>query len=140
MRNIRLDEAQAGIKISGRNINNLRYAVDIKYGRKVKVKVSQSCLTPCYPLDYTSMEFSRPEYWSGYPFPSPGDLPNSGIKPRSPALQANSLPAEPPEKFKNTVVGSLSLIQGIFLTQDSNQNFLHCRWTVYQLRDQGKRN
>ena len=41
------------------------------------------------------MEFSKPEYWNGYPFPSPGDLPNSGIKPRSPTLQADSLPAEP---------------------------------------------
>ena len=41
------------------------------------------------------MEFSRPEYWSGKPFPSPGDLPNPGIEPRSPALQADSLPAEP---------------------------------------------
>ena len=40
------------------------------------------------------MEFSRPEYWSGQPFPSPGDLPNPGIKPRSPALQADSLPTE----------------------------------------------
>ena len=40
------------------------------------------------------MEFSRPEYWSGQPFPSPGDLPNPGTKPRSPALQADSLPAE----------------------------------------------
>jgi len=40
------------------------------------------------------MEFSRPEYWSGQPFPSPEDLPNPGIEPRSPALQANSLPAE----------------------------------------------
>jgi len=40
------------------------------------------------------MEFSRPEYWSGEPFPSPGDLPNPGIKPRPPALQADSLPAE----------------------------------------------
>ena len=44
------------------------------------------------------MEFSRPEYWSGYPFPSPGDVPNPGIEPRSPALQADSLPAEPPGK------------------------------------------
>ena len=42
-----------------------------------------------------SMEFSRPEYWSGQPFPSPGELPNPGIKPRSPALQADSLPAGP---------------------------------------------
>ena len=43
------------------------------------------------------MEFSKPESWSGQPFPSPGDLPNAGIKPRSPALQADSLPAEPRE-------------------------------------------
>ena len=41
------------------------------------------------------MELSRPEYWSGLPFPSPGNLPNPGIKPRTPALQADSLPAEP---------------------------------------------
>ena len=41
------------------------------------------------------MEFSRPEYWSGWSFPSPGDLPNPGIEPRSPPLQADSLPAEP---------------------------------------------
>ena len=38
------------------------------------------------------MEFSRQEYWSGLPFPSPGDLPDTGIKPRSPALQAEALP------------------------------------------------
>ena len=42
-----------------------------------------------------SMEFSRPEYWSGQPFPSPGDLPKPGIKPRSPTLQADTLPSEP---------------------------------------------
>ena len=45
-----------------------------------------------------SMEFSRQEYWSGLPFPSPGDLPNLGIKPWSPALQVDSLPSEPPRK------------------------------------------
>ena len=45
-----------------------------------------------------SMEFSRQVYWSGLPFPSPGDLPNPGIKPRSPALQADALPYEPPGK------------------------------------------
>jgi len=44
------------------------------------------------------MEFSRQEYWSRLPFPTPGDLPNSGIKPRSPALQADSLLSEPPGK------------------------------------------
>ena len=45
-----------------------------------------------------SLEFPRPEYWSGQLFPSPGDLPNPGIKPRSPTLQADSLPAEPQGK------------------------------------------
>ena len=45
-----------------------------------------------------SMGFSRQEYWSGLPFPSPADLPNPAIKHRSPPLQADSLPSEPPEK------------------------------------------
>ena len=45
-----------------------------------------------------SMGFSRQEYWSGVPFPSPGDLPNPGIEPRSPALQADALTSEPPGK------------------------------------------
>ena len=47
------------------------------------------------PRAILSMDFSRPEYWSGQPFPSPGDLPNPGIKPGSPALQADFLPNEP---------------------------------------------
>ena len=44
---------------------------------------------------HLSMEFSRQEYWSGLPFPSPGDLPDPGIEPRSPALQADPLTSEP---------------------------------------------
>ena len=52
------------------------------------------------PWTIQSMEFSRPEYWSGLPFPSPGDLPNLGIEPRSPTLQVDSLPIEPPGKPK----------------------------------------
>ena len=48
--------------------------------------------------DPLSMELSRKEYWRGLPFPSPGDLLNPGIEPRSPALQADSLPFEPPGK------------------------------------------
>ena len=47
------------------------------------------------------MGFSRQEYWSGLPFPSPGDLPDPGIEPRSPALQADTLTYEPPGKPKN---------------------------------------
>ena len=79
------------------------------------------------------MEFSREEYWSGYPFPSPEDLPNSGIEPRSLALQVDSLPVEPLGKPKNTGVGSLSLLQGIF----PNWGLLHCRWILYQLSHKG---
>ena len=46
-----------------------------------------------------SMEFSRQDYWRGLPFPSLGDLPDPGIKPRFPSLQADSLPSEPPGKL-----------------------------------------
>ena len=72
------------------------------------------------PWTTQSVELSRPEYWSGWPFPSPGDLPNPGIEPRSPALQVDSLPAEPPGKPKNPGAGSWSLLQGIFRTQELN--------------------
>ena len=61
-----------------------------------------------------SMGFSRQEYWSGLSFPSPGHLPNPGIKPRSPALQIDSLPSEPPGKHGITQfssVQSLSRVQ-----------------------------
>ena len=50
-----------------------------------------------------SMGFSRQGYWSGLPFPSPGDLPDPGIEPRSPTLQADSLPSEPPRKLSQTM-------------------------------------
>ena len=66
-------------------------------------------------------------------FPSPGDLPNPGIKPRSPTLRTDSLPAEPQGKPKNTGMGSLPLLQGIFLTQESNWGLLHCRQILYRL-------
>ena len=83
------------------------------------------------------MGFSRQEYWSGVPLPSPGDLPNPGIEPGPPALQADSLPAESQGKPKNTGVGSLSLLQGIFPPQELNQGLLHCRWILHQLSYQG---
>ena len=60
-----------------------------------------------------SMEFSRQEYWSGLPFPSPGDLPNPGIELGSPALQADALPSEPPgnqkKKYKSCGLSPLAL-------------------------------
>ena len=70
----------------------------------MKVIFTQSYLTLFGPTagacqSLLSMGFSRQGYWSGLPFPSPGDLPNPGIEPRSPALQAESLPYEPPGMF-----------------------------------------
>ena len=88
---------------------------------------------PLWPCGlYSPWIFFRPEYWSGQPFPSPGALPKPGIELRSPTLQVDSLPAEPPGKPKNTGVGSLSLFQWIFLTQELNRGLLHCRWILYQ--------
>ena len=85
-----------------------------------------------------STEFSRPGYWSGYTFPSPGDLPNPGIESRFPTLWVDSLSAEPPGKPNNTGVGSLSLLQQIFPTQKLNQGALHCRWILYHWNHYGK--
>ena len=56
-----------------------------------------------------SMGFSRQEYWSGLPFPSLGDLPNPGIEPGSPTLQADALPSEPPGKPDNIILKRYSL-------------------------------
>ena len=114
----------------------------------VTVKVIQSCPTVCNPMEYTVLgilqarilewvPFSRRRSLLQETFPSPGDLPNPGIEPRSPKLQADSLPAEPPGKPKDTGVGSLSLLQQFFLTQELNRDLLHCRWILYQLSYEG---
>ena len=76
------------------------------------------------PWPVQSMEFSRPEYWSGEPFPSPGDLPNPGIKPLSPSLQADSFPAELPGKFS-------SVIHGIILCHDLLYHHLYIYKIIY---------
>ena len=116
--------------------------------QKVKMKVTQLFLTfeaksvsrvQLFVIPWTvaykaplSIEFSRQEYWSGLPFPSPGDLPHPGIEPRSPTLQADTLPSEPPGNFygphwlyspwnspgQNTGMG-ISFLQGIFPTEVS---------------------
>ena len=65
--------------------------------------------------------------------PSSGDLPKPGIEPRSPMLQEDSLPSKSPGKSMDTRVVSLSLPQGIFLTQESNWGLLHCKQILYQL-------
>ena len=103
----------------------------------VCVKVAQSCPTLCDLMDYTVHGiFQARSKWVAFPFSR--DLPNPWIEPRSLALRADSLPAEPPGKPKNTGVGSLSLLQWIFPTQELNQGLLHCGWILYQLSQEGR--
>ena len=104
--------------------------------KKKKRKVAQSCPTLCDPMDHTIhgiLQARILEY-----FPSPGDPPNPGIEPRSLTLQVDSLPANSQGKPKITGWGSLSLLQGIFPTQELNRGLLHCRWILYQLSYQGQ--
>ena len=95
----------------------------LSYGAAVLCLVVHSCLTLCDPLDYSLPGSSvcgilqaRTLEWVACA--SPVDLPNPVIEPMSPVLQADSLPTEPPGKLKNTGVGSLSLLQGIFPTRN----------------------
>ena len=69
--------------------------VRVKSLSHVRLFVTPWTVAPQAPL---SMGFSRQEYWSGLSFPSPGDLPNPGMEPESPALQADALSSEPPGK------------------------------------------
>ena len=100
------------------------------------MKVAQSCSTLCNPMDYKAHGILQARILAWVAFPSPGDLPNPGIETGSPTLQADSLPAEPQGKPKNTGVGSLFLLQQIFLTQESNLGLLHCRQILYQVSNQ----
>ena len=104
------------------------------------------CPTLCNPMDCSppgsSGQGDSPgkKIGSGLPCPSPGDLYNPGIECRSPTLQADSLPSEPPGKPKNSGVGSISLIQGNFPTQESNRGLPHCKQILYQLSYLGSPN
>ena len=100
----RFSKAELPLQSLIRN-SDLVFVLFMLVAMKLKVK-SLSCVrvfaTP-WTVDYQapqSMEFSRQKYWSGLLFPSPGDLPNPGIEPRSPSLQAYALPSEPPGKPK----------------------------------------
>ena len=104
--------------------------------------VTQSCLTLCDPKDCSPPGSSvhgilQARIMDGMACPPPWDLPNPGTESRSPSLQADSLPSEPPGKSINTVMGSLSLLQGIFPTQGPNPGLLHCRQILYCLSHQG---
>ena len=84
-----------------------------------------AAVTICSDFGTESMQFSRLEYWSGLPFPSPEDLPNPGIKPRSRALQADSLPAEPQGKPWESIGRSETAVipAGVSLSQTHTRFF-----------------
>ena len=98
----------------------------------MKWRSLKSYPTLCNPVDCTVHGLLQAKIleWVSFPF-------SRSSSPRSPALQADSLPAEPQGKPKNTGVGCLSLLQQIFLTQESNWGLLHCTRILYQLSHQG---
>ena len=93
----------------------------LDYNPESESEVTQSCPTLCNAVDCSSpqaplsMGFSRQEYWSGLPFPSPGDLSNPGIEPRSPALQAGSLTSERPGKPTTLKSGLINFFTSIHM-------------------------
>ena len=120
---------------TGRRVNDkIQNAIKLKRANVLNpgcnCLLAQLCLTLCNPMDCSppgSSVHGDPSWpeWNGLPFPPSGDLSNPGIELRFPALQADSLPSGSPGKPKNTRVGSLSLLQGTFPTQESNQGLPH---------------
>ena len=102
-----------------------------------EMKVAQSCPTLWDPMNYKVHGILQARILEWVAFPFSRGLPNPGIKRRLPTLQADSFPAEPQGKPKNTGLGSLSLLQGIFPTQGSNPDLPHCRQSLSQLSHKG---
>ena len=104
---------------------------------KWKWKVAQSCPTRCDHMDYTVHGILQARILEcvAFPFFRGSSQPSDWTQVST--LQADSLPAEPQGKPKNTCVGSLSLLQQIFLTQELNLGLLHCGQILYQLSYQG---
>ena len=77
-------------------VNSLSILLQLRWFGGLVTKSCPTLVTPWTVAHQAplSMGFSKQEYWSGLPFPSPGDLPDPGIEPRSPALQTDALPTE----------------------------------------------
>ena len=97
------------------------------------MRAAQSCPNLCDPMDYTvhGILHARILEWVAFPFSQGSSQPRTETS--FPTLQADSLPAESQGKPKNTGMGSVSLLQWIFPTQELNQSLLHCRQILYQL-------
>ena len=103
----------------------------------MKLRVAQSCPTLCNPMDYTAHGILQVRIleWVALPFSRGSSQPRDQTQ--VPRIADGFLPTEPQRKPKNIGVGSLSLLQRIFLTQESNWGRLHCRQILYQLSYQG---
>ena len=104
--------------------------------------VALSCLTLCDPMNWSlpggsAHGFLQARILEWLAMPSSRGSSNPVIEPRFPSLQVDSVPSEPQGESRNTGVGSLFLLQGNFLTQESNQGLLHCRQILHQLSYQG---
>ena len=89
------------VEANSKQVNQYIYKILLKVKVKSlsRVWLFATLWTVAYQVPLL-MGFSSQEYWSGLPFPSPGDLPNPGIEPKSPALYADALPSEPPDTFR----------------------------------------
>ena len=93
--------------MTGKEKTGLRWLeLAVKVKSLSRVRLFATPWTVAYQAS-PSMGFSRQEYWSGLPFPSPGDLPNPGIEPRSLALQTDTLPSEPFSLREESAVADL---------------------------------
>ena len=105
------------------------------------IEVTQSCLTLCDPHGPVALQappymgFSRQEYWSGLPFPSPEDLPNPEIEPRFPTLQADALLSEPPWKPSYNIHSKIpGLVRRFLLRRSKSSSKIHCYTKTKQCR------
>ena len=120
-------------KVNAKECSNYCTIALISYASKVKVKVKSLSRVRLFVIPWTvahqappSTGFSRQEYWSGLPFPYPGDLPEPGIEPGSPALRADALTAEPPGKLK-ILQARLQQRQGDQTSQSYRKSILNIR-------------
>ena len=98
-----------------------------------EVKVAQSCPTLCNPMDHTVHGILQARILESVAFPFSRGSSQLRDWTQVPCIAVDSLPAEPQGKPKNTGVSSLSLLQWIFPTQESNWGLLHSRWILHQL-------
>ena len=121
---------------ANRSMKHLVRGVDTRPGVAVILPDNHVCVGHSVMSDFAtpwniahqappSMEFSRQEYWSGEPFPSPGDLSDPGTEPRSPALQAESLPSEPPMQGREN-----KCLVAINYTMRAQKSSLRAAWWV----------